>query len=47
MNGECWFPTCGKHTGHHGQHGGLIEAGRRLAELERAIAEGTLVWQVP
>lgn len=42
----CWFPTCSKDPHHHGQHGGINDAGKRLAELEAALADGRLVWRV-
>lgn len=43
---DCWYPFCTKAPRHRGQHNGILQAGRRLAELEAAIAEGTLVWKV-
>ncbi len=42
----CWFPGCTKGDHHGGQHSGIREAGKRLAELEAAIDRGELVWKV-
>lgn len=42
---DCWFPRCRRGEHHHGQHSGIAQAGRRLAELEAALADGRLVWR--